>query len=162
MRVFGPTKEAAQLEAHALQGLTWAMLEILNAAAVSRLSSEARNSSRHRAFQVHQIRLHIEERLRDDDLTPANVAAAHGISQRYLNKLFEAEYTSVGRLIRDRRLDKCHHDFQNPAFSEKPISQIAYSWGFNSSSHFSRIFKERFGTSPQELRGAIKARSAGD
>ena len=144
--------ESEHLEAHTLQGLTWAMLEILNAASVSLLTGESRNSSRHRAFQVHQIRLYIEENLRDPDLTPSKVATAHGISQRYLNKLFEGEDATVGRLIRNRRLEKCHQDLKNPAFAEKPISQIAYSWGFNNPSHFSRSYRHRFGVSPQAMR----------
>jgi len=67
----------------------------------------------------------------------------------------EGEDATVGRLIRNRRLDKCHQELQNPAFAEKPISQIAYSWGFNNPSHFSRIFKERFGKSPQAMREAV-------
>lgn len=153
MRTF--IDESERLPPHTLQGLTWAMLEILNAAAVSLLTGESRNSSRHRAFQVHQIRLYIEENLRDPELTPSTVAAAHHISQRYLNKLFEGEDATIGRLIRNRRLDRCHQDLQNPALAEKPISQIAYSWGFNNPSHFSRSFKERFGTSPQAVREGV-------
>jgi AraC-like DNA-binding protein len=40
-------------------------------------------------------------------LTPAQAAAAFGISTRYLHKLFETQHETVAYCIRDRRLDRC-------------------------------------------------------
>ena len=39
------------------------------------------------------------------------------------------------------------------------VSEIAFAWGFNDASHFSRAFKQRFGMSPKEYRA--RACSAG-
>jgi len=36
----------------------------------------------------------------------------------------------------------------------RPITDIALSWGFNSPSHFSRVFREHTGKSPSEFRAA--------
>jgi AraC-like DNA-binding protein len=35
------------------------------------------------------------------------VAAAFGISTRYLHRLFEREHETVAQYIRDRRLERC-------------------------------------------------------
>jgi AraC family transcriptional regulator, positive regulator of tynA and feaB len=147
-------QEAPSLNATEVSSLTRSIIESLYIAALSYLDDSARESSGCQALQLHQIRLYLEEHLRDAHLTIDKIAEAHGISQRYLHKLFEAEGASIGRLIWERRLVRCRRDLENPFFSGKSITEIAYSWGFNSSSHFSRIFKERFNKSPREIRKA--------
>jgi AraC family transcriptional regulator, positive regulator of tynA and feaB len=148
----GFIQEAPSLNPNEVSSLTRSLIESLNIAALSYLDASARDSSGCQAFQLHQIRLYIEDHLRDANLTTDKIAEAHGISQRYLHKLFKTEGVSVGRLIWERRLERCRRDLENPLFSGKSITEIAYSWGFNSSSHFSRIFKQRFNRSPREIR----------
>ncbi len=147
-------KEAPSLNPPEVSSLTRLIIEILNTAALSYLDESARESSGCQAYQLHQIRLYLKEHLREADLTAAKIAEAHGITRRYLHKLFVAEGISVGRLIWESRLERCRRDLENPYFSGKSITEIAYSWGFSSSSHFSRIFKERFHKSPREIRAA--------
>ena len=147
-------KEAPNLSPPEVNSLTRSMIDMLNTAALSNLEESARESTGCQAFQLHQIRLYLEEHLRDADFTTAKVAEANGITQRYLHKLFEAEGISVARLIWERRLEHCRRDLENPYYSGKSITEIAYSWGFSSSSHFSRTFKERFSMSPREVRAA--------
>lgn len=128
------------------------LIDIVNASALSVLEQDSRNTTNYSHFQIHRIRLFVEENLRNPDLSPALVAAANGISQRHMNKLFEAEGVSIGRLIWERRLDNCRRDLEDNHLSGKSITEIAHSWGFKSSSHFSRTFKDRFGISPREAR----------
>jgi len=145
-------QQAPDLSLPEVGSLTRSLIEILNTAALSYLDKSARESTDCRAFQLHQIRLYVEEHLREAGLSVEKIADAHGITKRYLHKLFEAEEMSVGRLIWERRLERCKRDIENPYFSGKSITEIAYSWGFSSSSHFSRVFKERFRKSPREIR----------
>jgi len=94
----------------------------------------------------------IERKLADPDLTPAKVAEAEGISERYMQKLFEGSGSSFTHYLRERRLQRTSAELSNPAEAHHSISEIAYRNGFNDSAHFSRVFRHRFGLSPREFR----------
>jgi len=135
-----------------VQTLTRSLIDILNAAVLAQMTSASKGKSNYQDYTTHQIRLYIEDQLRDPDLSPSLIAAAHGISLRYLNKLFESESIQISRLIWERRLENCRHDLEDLNYSGKSITEISYSWGFSSASHFSRIFKERYGSTAREIR----------
>lgn len=105
-----------------------------------------------RGAQLSGLKQFIEARLSDPELTPSSIASAYGISTRHLHRVFEAEDLSVGDWVRGRRLDRARQDLVNPAFSTHSVIQIAFSWGFNDASHFSRAFKAAFGMSPRQYR----------
>ncbi len=94
----------------------------------------------------------IDEHLHDPGLSSATVAAAHYISVRSLQKLFEAEGTSVSALIRSRRLEHCRRDLMNPVHLATSVAEIGYRWGFTDPAHFSRLFRKTFGVSPRAFR----------
>jgi AraC-like DNA-binding protein len=62
----------------------------------------------------------IDARLDDPELTTATIAAAHYISPRYLQKLFEAEGSTVTDWIRRRRLDHCKRELLDPRNAGSP------------------------------------------
>ncbi|GAA2334292.1 AraC family transcriptional regulator [Streptomyces violaceusniger] len=99
-----------------------------------------------------RIRTHIENRLSDPDLTPDSIATAHGISRRYLFKLFAAQDLTVAGWIRMRRLERCARDLANAAAPEQPISTVAARWGLLDCRHFSRLFKSAYGETPRDFR----------
>jgi acetamidase/formamidase/AraC-like DNA-binding protein len=105
-----------------------------------------------KAATLHRLCQTIERRLDDPDLTPAKVAVAEGISERYLQKLFEGTGSSFTHYLRERRLQRTSADLSNPAEAHHSISEIAFRAGFNDSAHFSRAFRHRFGLSPREFR----------
>lgn len=137
--------------------LVHCLVDVLCTTARERGEMAAQFSSRHHAFHIYRIRQFLEDNLRDPDLTPTKVAAAQGISRRYLSKLFEDEGVSIARYIRERRLEHCRREIEDPARATTGISRIAFSWGFNSASHFSRAFKGRFGLTPRQARDAASA-----
>lgn len=102
---------------------------------------------------LRRVQAYIEARLDDPALTLEQVARAHSISVRYLNKLFEREGISVARWIRTRRLELCRAALEAPDNRERSISEIAYATGFGDISTFNRAFKRQFGVSPRALRG---------
>lgn len=106
----------------------------------------------HKVAQLNHIQQFIETRLPDPDLSPARIADEYGISTRHLYRVFGAAGCSVSEWIRKRRLDKCREDLADPKFAGHGIIQIAFHWGFNDASHFSRSFKAEFGVSPREFR----------
>jgi AraC-like DNA-binding protein len=85
-------------------------------------------------------------------LSPGSIAASHHISLRLLHKLFEEQGTSVGRWIRERRLERCRRDLLDPALDDMPASAIAFTWGFADAAHFTRVFREAYGHPPGEYR----------
>jgi acetamidase/formamidase/AraC-like DNA-binding protein len=104
------------------------------------------------AALLHRLCQTIERRLDDPALTPARVAQAEGISERYLQKLFEGSGSSFTHYLRERRLQRTSADLSNPSQAHHSISEIAYRNGFSDSAHFSRAFRHRFGLSPREFR----------
>jgi acetamidase/formamidase/AraC-like DNA-binding protein len=104
------------------------------------------------AATLHRLCQTIERKLDDPDLTPARVAEAEGISERYLQKLFEGSGSSFTHYLRERRLQRTSAELSNPAEAHHSISEIAYRNGFSDSAHFSRAFRHRFGLSPRGFR----------
>jgi AraC-like DNA-binding protein len=94
------------------------------------------------------IRLH----LRDPDLTIERIAAALSCSKRYLHMCFADEGLSITEFIWSERLDQCRRELEEDTPTGRTITEVAFSWGFNSSSHFSRLFKKRFGAPPSRTR----------
>ncbi|UCF51807.1 MAG: helix-turn-helix domain-containing protein, partial [Bradyrhizobium sp.] len=109
-------------------------------------------SSATQAALLHRICQTIERRLEDPELVPARVAQAEGISERYLQKLFETVGDNFTHYVRERRLQRAWADLSNPTEAHRSISEIAYAYGFGDSAHFSRAFRHRFGLPPREFR----------
>jgi AraC-like DNA-binding protein len=76
-------------------------------------------------------------------------AARIGISRMHLNRKLRAlTGQSTHDFILGKRLDAARCLLSGSL----PIESIAQSVGFKSSSHFSRVFRERFGTTPSDFR----------
>jgi AraC-like DNA-binding protein len=91
---------------------------------------------------------YIELNLGDVNLAPSKVAAAHGVSLRYLHLVFAEQGTSVGQWVRQRRLSHCHRELSQAGRGGN-ITEVAFRWGFNDMAHFSRAFKAQYGASPR-------------
>jgi AraC family transcriptional activator of tynA and feaB len=103
---------------------------------------------------LRRIQRYIEDHLDDEGLSLETIAAAHAVSTRYINKLFEREGISAARWLRLRRLERCRADLENPEKRVLSISEIAFNHGFGNISSFNRAFKARFKVAPTALRSA--------
>jgi AraC-like DNA-binding protein len=99
-----------------------------------------------------RIRAYIDEHLRDPNLSLDQIASVMNCSKRYVHKLFESEGISISEYIWQMRLSRCREELLDPVFANKSITEIAYSWGFSNSAHFSRAFKEKFHICPRTYR----------
>jgi len=99
-----------------------------------------------------RIQRFIDDHLSDPALGPSKIAAGVDISVRHLHRLFSNASGKLGDCIRARRLEQCRNDLANPRFRSKTITEIAFSWGFSDSAHFSRSFRKQFGMSPRIFR----------
>jgi len=138
----GP-RESAALSAHALDLLA------LSVAGLGAQRSELSRSSEQTLVAVKTL---VEECLCDASLSSAVVAARAGLSSRYINRLFEAEGSSLMRHILHRRLERCRADLVDPLRDRDSVFEIAWRWGFNDPAHFSRAFKTVFGIPPRAFR----------
>jgi acetamidase/formamidase/AraC-like DNA-binding protein len=156
--VFARMLDAAARSLEALSEVEWTAVAQSLAELLLTLSHELSgrasdtNKTATQAAILHRICQIIERRLDDPELAPARVAQAEGISERYLQKLFEGVGDNFTRYVRERRLQRAWADLSNPAEAHRSISEIAYRYGFGDSAHFSRAFRHRFGLSPREFR----------
>jgi acetamidase/formamidase/AraC-like DNA-binding protein len=111
---------------------------------------------------LERIKETVEMRLSEPHLSIADVAVAHRISVRYVQKLFEGAGDSFSHYVRSRRLARCRADLANPLYAHLSISDILFRWGFNDASHFSRAFSAAFGTSPRAYRREAVLQAATD
>ncbi|MFF3510762.1 helix-turn-helix domain-containing protein [Streptomyces sp. NPDC002573] len=103
-------------------------------------------------FLLTRIRDHIDRELADPLLSPTTIAQAHGVSVRYLHRLFEDEPTTVSRLILERRLELCARELTRIGEAAPTVASVARRWGFASPNHFSRAFRAVYGCSPSQWR----------
>src|SRR6266852_1077608 len=94
----------------------------------------------------------IREHLRDPDLCIDQISAALGCTKRYLHMLFSERGMTVSDYIWHARLQNCRHELETHA--GKTVTDVAFSWGFSSSSHFSRVFRRYFGIVPSSIQKA--------
>lgn len=94
----------------------------------------------------------IREHLRDPDLCIDQISAALGCTKRYLHMLFSERGLTVSDYIWQARLQNCRQELETQP--GKTITDVAFSWGFSSSSHFSRVFRKYFGVVPSSIHKA--------
>jgi len=95
---------------------------------------------------------YIEDNLRDPELSPASISAGLRVSPRYLRTVFASGGEKMGAYILRRRLEECARQMCKPAWKAHTLTEIAFSWGFNSAAHFTRTFHEKYGLAPREYR----------
>ncbi|HNU11424.1 MAG TPA: helix-turn-helix domain-containing protein [Rubrivivax sp.] len=98
--------------------------------------------------QRQRVEAFIREHLADAALDVARIARELGLSVRYVHKLFACG-PGVMQWVQEQRLLACHDELTRRG--TRPVSSIAYGWGFASPSHFSRAFRRRFGVSPSQV-----------
>lgn len=108
-----------------------------------------------RAAHRRRAERFILDNLSDPDLGPETVAAACGISKRYLHEIFRDANETVSQRVRDQRLDAAERMLLERR--ELTIAQIAYRFGFSDHGQFSRLFKARFHLSPRDRRNGSAA-----
>jgi AraC-like DNA-binding protein len=94
----------------------------------------------------------IREHLRDPELSIDQISAALGCTKRYLHMVFSERGLTVSDYIWRARLQHCRQELE--AHAGKTITDVAFSWGFSSSSHFSRVFRKCFGVAPSAIHKA--------
>lgn len=108
--------------------------------------------STHKRALLRRVTETIRGRCHESDLDPAKVAAAVGLSRRYVHMLFASAGTTFSRELYDCRLQRARRLLCNKRFDGLGIAEIAWNCGFSEPSHFTRRFRDRFGSTPSAYR----------
>ncbi len=98
------------------------------------------------------ILAYIEQRLGDPEFSQDEVAHAHHISVRQLQRIFQGQGTTFSQWVQSRRLEQIRRELESARQAGAGVHDIAITWGIHDASYFSRLFKQRYGMTPTEYR----------
>ena len=101
--------------------------------------------------RMGQILWFVARNLEKRGLSAQDAAASLKCSVRTIYKACAAYKTSFGAVVTETRLVSAQYQLMQ---TNQRVSEIAYGVGFASLSHFSRLFRARFGISAKEMRNA--------
>jgi AraC-like DNA-binding protein len=107
-----------------------------------------------RAARLQAIKQDIARNIDQADLSLATIAARHGCTPRFIQRLFEAEYTTFTDYVLAQRLARAHRMLTDPRRAGDKISAIAFDAGFADLSYFNRAFRQFYGSTPSGIREA--------
>jgi AraC-like DNA-binding protein len=99
--------------------------------------------------RLRSVQVWIEAHLGDPNLSLERIAGANGMSLRYLHLIFRHCEMSASEWIWNRRLQLCYDEIAKGV--GRSITSIAFGYGFNSSAHFSTMFRRKYGLSPRDV-----------
>jgi AraC-like DNA-binding protein len=144
--------DAGTLAPESAAAVAESVSHILIAGLSSLPAARQRPVSQLTALHREQIKACIAQRLRDPSLSVAAIAAQLRLAPSTLHRAWTGQACSIAQSIWAQRLDAARIDLCKPALRRRSVSEIAFSWGFNDTAHFSRAFRARFGCSARELR----------
>lgn len=109
-------------------------------------------SPRSAADLRRRVDAYVAEHLDDAELGPESIARAHFVSTRQLHRAFAEVSTTVGRLVRHRRLEHGRRELVDPRLAHLSVTDVALRCGFSDLAAFSRAFKEAFQEPPSSYR----------
>ncbi len=128
------------------------VLDLLAVAFESRANEVPLTDSTARTVKLRLLKGYIDANIGNPLLSPERVAKAHQMSVRSLHYIFKGDGQTVSDYIWNQRLERCKQELQLPCSSKRRITEIALASGFNSMSHFSSLFRRRYGMTPTEAR----------
>lgn len=148
---------ASQLPAETVHELGHSALELLFSA-VRRAETGHRHlpdAAMSRGAQLLRMQDFVRRHLTEPDLSPKLLAAAFGVSVRYVELAFREGGLSPARFIRESRLAQARRLLADPRQQHRPIAVLARSVGIENPTVFARNFRSRYGISPHEFRHSM-------
>lgn len=111
------------------------------------------------AARLRAMKDDIRKTCTDPHLSVHTIAAQYGVSARYVQRIFEDSGSTFTQYVTEHRLAAAHKALRRGPPAGAPISSIAYDCGFADVSHFNRLFRQRFGCTPSDVRHAARSRN---
>lgn len=102
--------------------------------------------------QLHSVKAWVACNLDDPALDVARIARQFGLSRSALYRLFATAGETPQAWFVGQRLERALEILSNPVQTRRSISTTCYALGFNDPAHFSRLFRQRYGTCPRDVR----------
>jgi AraC-like DNA-binding protein len=109
-----------------------------------------------RAARLAAIKQDIARNLDQQGLSVAVLAARHGCTPRFVQRLFEAEGTTFTEYVLAQRLARAFRALTDPRRAGEKISVVAYDVGFGDLSYFNRAFRRHYGAAPSDVRTQVR------
>ncbi len=142
-------------DAHGLWPLQQRALVLTALSAVARLLDTPQAAASSELPLLARLRVAVQNRLGDTELTVAALAQELGCTADYLSNLYSRstgehlwQVVLRQRLVRASRL---------LAENDSAVKEIAWCCGFASASHFIRSFRQQFGITPKSYRAQARA-----
>jgi AraC-like DNA-binding protein len=150
---------ALEIDEKAAPMVARAIVELLYASLAETACPEGESSQTLEAYHRHRIRQVALAGLGDPELSVESIAVAVGLSTRRIHQLFADSDMTLMRWIWSERLARCHSRLVDGTSKEARIGAVAYEWGFSDPAHFSRVFRQRYGATPQQHMRLNRARN---
>ena len=157
-QLLGDAREHPEADWHAMDAT---MIELVRALLLLVVGDARSARAGLGASLSDRIFAYLELNVLNPDLDPAGIAAAHGISVRYLYVVLRQRGILLGDWVREKRLDHAAELLRQPGIAHITISEIAQRSGFSDHAHFSRNFRSRYKLSPREWRASKAETDAG-
>ena len=145
-------REAAVLEFSGHEGaqgpLANSLLDMLAVVLQMRQDGPSAVQSPHDAL-FRRACAYIGDHLDDCELDVARIAAAQHVSARTLTRVFAGHGTTPMQWLWKQRLEASHCALAEGRVQQ--VTQAAFQCGFSDLSHFCRVFKKAYGTTPHTL-----------
>jgi AraC-like DNA-binding protein len=105
-----------------------------------------------RVARLRAIKADIAEKLANPNLSVQAVAVRQGVSQRYVQMLFEEEGTTFTQYVTDQRLARAYRLLIDARCADRSVTSVAFDVGFGDLTYFIRVFRRRYGGTPSEVR----------
>lgn len=126
------------------------LVGLMSAEAVRKDAGPVRGLS---AARLELLKSYVVTNLGHGQLSIRTAARANGLSERQAQRLFANAGTTFSDYLLEQRLDLARRFLLGE--TERKISDVAYSAGFNDLSYFNRVFRKRFGATPSDLRQGV-------
>jgi AraC-like DNA-binding protein len=133
------------------------LMDIIALALSGDAERQSADESSVKSARLRSVKAYMEANLGDPNLSLTAVAKKNGISLRYLHQLFRLTDMTASDWLRLRRLQRCYDLLTSPQHAKMSITNIAFSMGFSSSSHFSNLFRAQFNMRASDVRAAAVA-----
>lgn len=148
--------EMDRLDAAGRESLGRAMAELTRTIITDCASADPQAEAPPLAMLFDRIKDYVAENIQRSDLDAADIARRMGCSVRYVYRAFEAEGTTPADFIWERRLATAADALRHRPSRPGSIAEIAFEFGFASSAHFSRLFRQRYDATPSQWREAAE------
>jgi AraC-like DNA-binding protein len=107
-----------------------------------------------RVARLRAIKADVVRNLRGGDVSVTALAGRHGVTTRYIQRLFEGDGTTLSKFVLGQRLAQAYRMLADPRLGHRAIGTLAFEVGFGDLSTFNREFRRHYDATPSDVRAA--------